>query len=427
MPPNPVSILSPDTWPFDLAWLPLSSYVVGGAVRDALIARPLTHLDLDFIIPTEAVKVARQIAHHYQAGFVLLDPERQIARVVFPDCTLDFAQLEGDSLGADLGRRDFTINAIAYDPRRDQLIDPLKGQEDLKRKQLRMVSPANLADDPLRLLRAYRQAAQLGFEIEAQTHETIRHLAHLLPRVAVERVQTELSYLLSHSQGMTWLRQAWEDGLLQDWFPQADQNFEWLLTVEAVAEVLSERWPVLAELLSQPFRESLKIPLLAMGKLVGLLSSDLRKAEAELMTMKYSNAEIKAALIILKYLPEMDVGQCEMSTRKQYFLFRDVGNLWPVLAVVAVARGVPEDVITPLMERYLDPSDLIAHPQPVINGHDLIQNFNLAKGPQIGELLTEIAIGRGEGKINTVAEALEFARNLLNVQEEKIHKDLGLQ
>lgn len=416
MPTHSVSILAPDTWPFDLTWLPPSSYLVGGAVRDALISRPRTHLDLDFIISTNAVQVARQIAQHYQGGFVLLDPKRQIARVVFPDCTLDFAQQEGNSLMADLGRRDFTINAIAYDPREQQFVDPWQGQKDLRRQQLRMVAPANLADDPLRLLRAYRQAAQLGFEIEAETHATIRHLGNLLPQVAVERVQTELGYLLSHPQGVQWIEQGWRDGLLNYWFPQAEQHFEWLLQVERVANLLTEFWPVLGEQLSQPLQKTIKIPRLAIGKLVGLLSADFREAEAQLMALKYSNTEIKASLLILKYLPEFGLQAGEISVRNQYFLFRDLGNLWPVLAVVAVARGVPVKGITGLMERYLDESDGIAHPQPLIKGDDLIENFHLAKGPQIGELLTEIAIGRGEGKINTRTEALEFVRNLLNLE-----------
>ena len=110
------SALSPETWPFSLNWLPPSACLVGGTVRDALLDRPSDYLDLDFVLPTSAVETAQAIARHYRAGFVLLDADRQIARVVFEQGTADFAQQVGASLDADLRRRDFTINAIAYNP-----------------------------------------------------------------------------------------------------------------------------------------------------------------------------------------------------------------------------------------------------------------------------------------------------------------------
>ncbi|MEB3293001.1 MAG: CCA tRNA nucleotidyltransferase, partial [Synechococcales bacterium] len=125
-------------------------------MRDALLERHSEYLDLDFVLPRAAVETARAIARHYQAGFVLLDAERQIARVVFAQGTADFALQVGDSLEEDLRRRDFTMNAIAYNPHTLELVDPLKGCKDLERKVLRMIAPENLAEDPLRLLRAYR-------------------------------------------------------------------------------------------------------------------------------------------------------------------------------------------------------------------------------------------------------------------------------
>ena len=157
------SALSPETWPFNLKWLPKSACLVGGTVRDALLDRHSEYLDLDFVLPINAVETAQAIARHYRAGFVVLDAERQIARVVFDQGTADFALQVGETLEDDLRRRDFTVNAIAYNPHTKDLLDPLHGYEDLQRKRLRMVSVENLAEDPLRLLRAYRQAAQLGF------------------------------------------------------------------------------------------------------------------------------------------------------------------------------------------------------------------------------------------------------------------------
>jgi len=118
------SALSPQNLPFSLELLPQPAYLVGGAVRDALLGRSREYLDLDFVIPNQAVQTARKIAREYKAGFVLLDAERQIARVVFKHATVDFAQQEGTSLETDLQRRDFTVNAIAYNPYTNEIIDP---------------------------------------------------------------------------------------------------------------------------------------------------------------------------------------------------------------------------------------------------------------------------------------------------------------
>lgn len=149
--------------------LPENAYLVGGAVRDALLNRQKDYIDLDFVVPEKAIEIAQTIAHHYKAGFVVLDAVRQIARVVFPQGTLDFAQQEGESLEIDLKRRDFTVNALAYNLHTQEIFDPLGGLKDLGCQSLRMISRENLQDDPLRLLRAYRQAAQLDFEIEPHT------------------------------------------------------------------------------------------------------------------------------------------------------------------------------------------------------------------------------------------------------------------
>ena len=74
-----ISRLSPGNFPFDLGLLPQPVYMVGGAVRDAILGRSREYFDMDFVLPTDAIQVAQQIAKYYQAGFVILDPERKIA------------------------------------------------------------------------------------------------------------------------------------------------------------------------------------------------------------------------------------------------------------------------------------------------------------------------------------------------------------
>lgn len=346
----------------------------------------------------------------------MLDAERQIARVVFAGGTVDLAQAEGGSLEGDLWRRDFRINAIACNPFTGEIIDPLDGQTDLRMGLVRMVSRSNLADDPLRLLRAYRQAAQLGFAIEPETQSAIRELAALLSQVAVERVRTELGYLLSNPHGVPWICRGWEDGLFSIWFASAIERFDILTKIDASADKLATIYPDLVREISRPIRDTIKTPLLAIAKLAILADSDPTIAETELLRLKYSNAEIKSAIELLKYLPKLQTKPIsEMSLREQYFLFRDVGIVLPALAVLAIAAGVAIEEISLLINRYLDADDIVAHPTQLVSGNDLMEFLNLPRSPRIGQLLMEIQLARVEGIISTREAALALAKELVDV------------
>ncbi|OBQ41340.1 MAG: poly(A) polymerase [Anabaena sp. MDT14b] len=416
-----VSRLAAKNWPFSLEYLPQPVYMVGGAVRDAILGRVREYVDLDFIIPADAVKVARKIAQRYQAGFVLLDAERQIARVVFPHATVDFAQQEGESLITDLHRRDFTINAIAYNPHTQEIIDPLEGFKDIESSLLRMISPVNLQNDPLRLMRAYRQAAQLGFTIEPATQETIRSLATDIRKVAAERVRVEIGYLLANSQGTFWLNAAWKDGVLTSFFKNAtEESFIKLTAVDQAYTLISENWQQLGEELANYVRETVKTSWLATAKLACLVDSKPEIAEIELQELTYSRAEIRAVTTGLRLFSEIKA--VKMPLRKQYFLFREMGSLFPAVLVLAlandiVAKGMFEESMfvtyEPLIKRYLDKNDAVAHPIPLLNGKDMMMALNIPASPLIGELLMEVGVAQAEGKISTVEAAIEFARNLV--------------
>jgi len=416
-----VSRLAAKNWPFSLEYLPQPVYMVGGAVRDAILGRVREYVDLDFIIPADAVKVARKIAQRYQAGFVLLDAERQIARVVFPHATVDFAQQEGESLITDLHRRDFTINAIAYNPHTQEIIDPLEGFKDIESSLLRMISPVNLQNDPLRLMRAYRQAAQLGFTIEPATQETIRSLATDIRKVAAERVRVEIGYLLANSQGTFWLNAAWKDGVLTSFFKNAtEESFIKLTAVDQAYTLISENWQQLGEELANYVRETVKTSWLATAKLACLVDSKPEIAEIELQELTYSRAEIRAVTTGLRLFSEIKA--VKMPLRKQYFLFREMGSLFPAVLVLALAndivtKGMFEESMfvtyEPLIKRYLDKNDAVAHPIPLLNGKDMMMALNIPASPLIGELLMEVGVAQAEGKISTVEAAIEFARNLV--------------
>lgn len=174
-------------------------YLVGGAVRDMLLNR-ISH-DLDFALPAKGISLARRVANALKADFMVLDDERDTGRVIItePDGTrtfLDFAVYRGKDLVEDLRARDFTINAIAFDLRAQTLIDPLNGGSDLRAKLIRACSPTSLSDDPVRILRAVRQAAAFEFKIEAETRKAMKQAASQLPKVSPERQRDELFKML---------------------------------------------------------------------------------------------------------------------------------------------------------------------------------------------------------------------------------------
>jgi tRNA nucleotidyltransferase (CCA-adding enzyme) len=396
--------------PFDINLLPKPVYVVGGAVRDALLGRVRAELDLDLVISTGAVAVARQLATDYQAGFVLLDAERQIARVVFPGLTVDIAQQDGASISADLARRDYTLNAIAYDLQAQQSIDPFGGTQDIQERIIKMISRDNLVDDPLRLLRAYRQGAQLNFTIESATHTAIRELVPLLTTVAAERVLAELRYLLQTVNSSQWLAQIIADELLAGWLEiPVDPAFKnQLAQFDRAIELIKQQYSTLDRELNLALRPTISTSRKAIGRFTILLSPSLELATAQMLRLTFSSVEIQVVTTLITYLPQLL--DRELSLREQYFWFQSVGHNFPLLIVMAVASGIALANLQYLIDRYLDPHNQVAHPTPLMSGHELMQALQLSPSPIIGKLLTEIQVARINGKISTPTDAINFAK-----------------
>ena len=179
-------------------------YLVGGAVRDAMLGRE-SH-DLDFVMDAEAGQVARKVANALNGAFYMLDEDRDTARVVYQldnglPYTLDFSVFRGPGLEADQVGRDFTINALAINlGAPDRLIDPLHGLDDLRAGLLRACAPSTFMDDPVRILRGVRLALSLGFTILPQTMSAMGAAVNRLSRTSPERQRDELFRILEGTQ-----------------------------------------------------------------------------------------------------------------------------------------------------------------------------------------------------------------------------------
>jgi hypothetical protein len=161
------------------------AWIVGGAVRDALLGRPLIDLDIAARNPEAAARryggPVFPLSDRHGAWRVALDGGR----------TVDFTPLRR-SIEDDLGTRDFTINAIAEPLAGGERVDPFGGEADLEAGVLRAVASGVFEDDPLRLLRAVRLEDELGFRLEAETERLVREHAGLVGRPAGERILAEL-------------------------------------------------------------------------------------------------------------------------------------------------------------------------------------------------------------------------------------------
>ena len=174
-------------------------YLVGGAVRDAVLGH-ISH-DLDFVVPSNAIKLAFRIGDALGVPAYALDKKRDVGRVVLAEegTYLDFSSYRNGSLEADLAARDFTINALAMPALGEtetSLIDLFDGLQDLKQKRVRQVSAENMRQDPIRGLRGVRMSLKYGFTLTAETEDSVRETFSLLSNVSAERVRDELNNLL---------------------------------------------------------------------------------------------------------------------------------------------------------------------------------------------------------------------------------------
>jgi Poly A polymerase head domain len=168
------------------------AWIVGGAVRDSLLGRPVVDLDVACRDPRAA---AQRFANRFGGSLFPLSERHGAWRVaVGPPATVDFTPLP-DGIDADLATRDFTFNAIAVPVDGGETRDPYGGRADLEAGVVRAVSDMVFRDDPLRLLRAVRLEDELGFRMDERTEELLRDSVSLVSQPAGERILGELERL----------------------------------------------------------------------------------------------------------------------------------------------------------------------------------------------------------------------------------------
>ncbi len=386
--------LAPDRWPVRVQDLPQGTALVGGAVRDALLGRQCKQPDLDLVVPEGAINLSRKLAESLGGSTVVLDAERDMARLVVRGWTIDFARCDGPNLEADLQRRDFRINAIALQlqPPRN-LIDPTGGLHDLRDGQLVAVCEANLRDDPLRLLRGLRLMAEIPLQLEPQTAQWIERHCALLSRAAPERILAELQRLVAAPRADAAITQLQEMELLLPW---QDATNRWDQTHPPAAAQAAE--------MNEPER-CLALPLARLAHLT---------SDEGLKCLRASKKLTQRCLRLRHWSAKMSGNPDKLSEKQRVALHSELEDDLPALIL-----GLPAQLRSEWLSRWRDHNDPLFHPASPLNGSTLQRELGLKPGPAIGELIEHLRCEHAFHRISGQSSALAAAQHWCS-----LHSDL---
>lgn len=448
------------------------AWVVGGAIRDALLGRPVH--DLDLVLPSGSLVAARRLADRLGVGFVPIGAEHGVGRVVLPGPSgwrIDLADFRAPGLDADLRGRDLTVNALAAPldllaAGAAALVDPLGGLADLASRRLRACAPDAFRADPLRVLRLLRLAHGLGFTAEPASVALARAEAPALAGVPAERVREEVTALLRLDRLEPAVRDADAWGIVDALLPEAEpmraatqsppHRFTvWEHSLHAVeaADRLLANLALLAphaERIAASLGEGLGSGLTRreVWRLAVLLHDvakpETRTADPEGRVRFIGHDQLGAqragaiagrlawpgraagvlGALVRHHLRPMHLGLLAVvSPRARYRFFRDVGEEVPALVCLTIADAAGTDGRDPA-DVYRGPTRLLldtllagerdavreAGEPPLLRGEDVMAALDLPPGPDVGRALRRVREAQALGLVRTREEALAWLR-----------------
>lgn len=442
------------------------AYIVGGYIRDYILNIPT--YDIDYaLIGTNAIDFAKAFADRVKGHFVLLDAEYEIARVVMPDKihSVDFAKCIGATIEEDLARRDFSINAMAYDIRHERLIDIYGGISDLENKTVRIFDEQNILDDPLRILRAYRFASKYDFKIDAASVEILNKHLMLMKQnnIAKERIQVEFLKLLEgknsartllEMKNNRFLYEIFEELAIQEKIPSNSHHHLDLInhSIETVSQLeaitLKEpQW--VQDYVRKDFIPG--ISRFAFLKLAALLH-DIGKPQtweiepetnrhrfirhdeigAEIVLkmlkkLKYSNNQAKYISKLVKHhIYPSHLLRSDVTEKAVMRMFRRLEDETVDLILLAKAdrlsaRGeeITDEIVeknisglSDLLEKYKAVKETLEPPKKLLSGDEIMEILQLQPGKELGRIIKELYEAQLSGDVLTKADAINFVVNV---------------
>jgi putative nucleotidyltransferase with HDIG domain len=440
-------------------------FIVGGFLRDRLLGKKPT--DVDIVVQDDPELFARELATKLNRRVLSMGrPAHPMFRVVTKHHIFDISPLQGASIEEDLKQRDFTINALAYETFSARTIDVAHGLQDIQDKQIRQISKSIFRTDPLRLLRAFRIAAQLGFQIEKQTQQAIQKDARLISEAAAERIRWELFGILEASNTHVWLQKMANSGILFNILPEmaamkdcfqnrhhAFDVFDHTIQTVRQMEILTaqNRSPdtnpsPVTEAIHRHRQSRLKLAALlhdigkpltrqaARGdqfKFTGHASAGARMVADIGNRLRFSRAEIGHAEKMVQYhlrplLLFMAKNKGTLTQRgiTRFFMKTHPDTKDILLLCLADMRGKQalehareskfEQFVTKLAQQYDTQFRTALEVPSFISGHDLIHLLHLTPSPLFKQVLARTRECQLAGKITTRKEALKFATDAIN-------------
>jgi poly(A) polymerase len=416
------------------------AFLVGGCVRDKLLGV----CPKDFDVATDALPAAIMDLFPgsglvgAQFGVVLVrDSAAQVEVATFrSDADYsdgrrpDAVHFERDPR-ADVLRRDFTINGLMMDPETGRVLDYVDGRADLDRRVVRAIGDpaARFAEDHLRLLRAVRFAARLGFEIEAATLEAIRRHHGLILKVAPERVRDELSRILTEGGARRGLELLDAAGLLADILPEVaamkgveqppeyhPEGDVWTHTLGLLGGL---RHPTVTLALGALLHDVGKPPTFRVAERIrfdGHAERGVEMARAILQRLRFPNGAVeRVEALVANHMRFMHVTRMKESTLKRFLRvpdFEEHLELHRLDCTAGSGRLENYDFVRGKLAEY---SDARLKPAPLLTGDDLIA-AGYPPGPPFSKILRAVEDAQLEGLIRTSEEAMAMVRAEFTVE-----------
>jgi tRNA nucleotidyltransferase/poly(A) polymerase len=414
-------------------------YLVGGTIRD--LALGSNRRDYDFVLRRRDLGFVTRLAlelkgHAFSIG---RNEKQRVCRILLGDDILDFTALDGPTIGEDLGKRDFTINAMAYSLHEHRFYSHPRSKADINERLIRMVSPEGFDRDPLRMIRGLRYLCTLeGFRLDGETKAAIRRKANLVRNIPVERIKMELDRILLSPKPFIAMEELVVLGLFSEIFPELginrDLGGEALFRTDAFYHYLQflrclAHWRKSHGDFPLSVEEKLILSYVAlftsMGRLLGPRDhreGSLSQLTYEIMTrMKFSNRFKELAQKLMNHheeLLKLSRAKVDQKALKQ-FIYR-VGSPIRLLTAFSLLekRAMPsgelsrkDQEVVRLCHRMRDlcKEGNIISPPPLVTGRDIVR-LGYEPGPIVGYILRCVREKQVRGEIGDRAQALDFLR-----------------
>ncbi len=474
--------------------------IVGGWIRDRLLNRPVKKsVDVDFIVTTDPFNIVKKFREILGRGDIFsFEKEKDVATIIFyegetryrfdfsyldvsdimENPQLDFYDKEKaiiDRIEQDLLQRDFTINAMAvvFDDAlgmgasQTVLFDPSNGLEDLQSGLIRPVSLKNIQEDPVRILRGYRIAQQLDFDIDKEFQKWVKENSHLIKNSPKERLRDEILKIFENEDSFQTIEKLIKTGVFQNIVPEIEDmaqigrtgnyhKFPLLQhsvkTVYYMEEFLKKK-EFIKSSIDKSFLENLgkrkffsdfsDISLLKLtaffhdiGK-IKTAENNFKEHEKKGATLfKYSISKnlsfSKKATEFVSHLIEhhLDVirlyllrKEGSLTEENLNFFWYENKNFAPHLFILTFAdvMGTSEDeqfldeiklFVIYLQEYYFDVYSKEIVEEPLLTGKEIMEILNLQPSPEVGKIKDMLLKAQIEGKIKTRQQAVDFVKSI---------------